>query len=539
MSLSESSSLLFAADSGWIALLLAWTGGALLTLPLEMLLQPTTVLRRRPAAAWCINFGIWTLLFSTLLLLTQRPALATGTGLTSYLLVILVNNAKHRALQEPFLFSDFGLFSQAFRHPRLYLPFLGVGPILTGASAVALAAYLGLTFEPPLADRLGVGGFLGSVLAGLLLAGVLLGLGRRFAPAPSLLPHCDLRRLGLAASIWLYWRLERQRLHPPAAETTLPYALRAADTDRLPDIVAVQSESFCDARRLWDSIRPDVLANFDRTIAGATRHGRLGVPAWGANTMRTEFGFLTGIAADGLGIHRFNPYRRYARRPVNSLASLLKALGYHTVCIHPHPVSFFARDRVYPQLGFDEFIDVQRFDRTETCGPYICDAAVTRMIRQILDTSEKPVFVFAITMENHGPYRLESVTSDDADRLYTKPPPDDFADLSVYLRHLTNADTMLGELTGAVEQQSRPGVVCWFGDHVPSMPRVYADTGYSDARTDYLIWQGTDGDPRHEDLAVDQLGAALLTVAGLMQAAPFSTACDSGHDSPGSGKDPH
>jgi phosphoglycerol transferase MdoB-like AlkP superfamily enzyme len=193
----------------------------------------------------------------------------------------------------------------------------------------------------------------------------------------------------------------------------------------------------------------------------------------------------------------------------------LRTLGYHTVCIHPHPASFFSRDQVYPRLGFDEFIDVRHFDRGDTCGPYICDAAVTRMIRQVLDSATKPVFVFAITMENHGPLHLEKVSSGDVEHLYSKPPPADFSDLGVYLRHLENADVMLGELTDKLRHRPRPGALCWFGDHVPSMPQVYARTGHTDGRTDYLIWRQDQEDVRYQDLAVEDLAAVLLEVSGL------------------------
>jgi len=508
-----------AFSGGWPVLLLAWLGGALLTLPLERLLRPGTRLRTRPAAAWGLHLGVWTLLFSTLLLVSQRPGFAAGAALALCLLLVLVNNAKYRALQESFLFSDFGLFSQALRHPRLFLPFLGMGPALGAATAVALSVYLGLTFEPPLSETLGTGGFLVAVAAGLLLSAALLTLGTRLAPTPALEPGEDLRQLGLAASLWLYWRLEHRDPQPPAPSSTLPRALHTNGTDRLPDIVAVQSESFCDARRLWHGIRPELLANFDRTAAMA-RHGRLAVPAWGANTMRTEFGFLSGIAPDRLGVHRFNPYRRFARRPIPSLASLLRSLGYYTVCIHPHPVSFFARDKVYPQLGFDAFIDLRQFDPGETCGPYVCDAAVTRMIQRVLDDATGPVFVFAITMENHGPLHLERVAPGDHERLYRTPPPDDLADLTIYLRHLINADAMLGELTDTLARRPGPGVLCWFGDHVPSMPQVYADTGHRDGRTDYLVWQSAGGAARPRDLSVEALGAAVLESAGLLFETP-------------------
>lgn len=503
-----------AVGDGWLHLLAAWIGGAVLAVVLELLLRPDVQLRRRPPFAWSLQLGIWTLLFSASLLVTQRAFFAAAATLALQLLVVLVNNAKHRALQEPFLFSDFGLFSQALRHPRLYLPFLGLGPGMLGTATVALALYLGLTLEPPLSTALGTGAWLASVLAGLLLAAALIRLGESLASPPRLLPHDDVRQLGLTACLWLYWRLERHE--PPSPATTLPERLRRTRPDDLPDIVAVQSESFCDARRLWEGIRPELLPHFDQAVAGASHHGRLDVPAWGANTMRTEFGFLTGIAADQLGVHRFNPYRRFARRPIHSLASLLRTLGYRTVCVHPHPASFFARDRVYPQLGFDEFIDLGQFDRTQTCGPYICDAAVTRMIEHVLDASTGPVFVFAITMENHGPLHLERVSPGDDERLYERPARAGFADLTVYLRHLVNADLMLGHLIDALPARGRASVLCWFGDHVPSMPDVYAATGHTDGRTDYLIWRPGVPTTAPLDLRVEELGAALLDVAGLV-----------------------
>lgn len=511
------STLLQALFAGWSLVLLAWLGGAILTLPLERLLRPAVRLGGRPPAAWCLHLGVWTLLFSALLLFTWRPGFAAGVALALCLLLVLVNNAKFHALQEPFLFSDFGLFSQALRHPRLYLPFLGMGPAVAAAGAIALALYLGLTLEPPLSAALGIAGVLAAAASGLGTAAVLLGVGSRLARPPSLDPRRDLVELGLAASLWLYWRIERLDRQPSAPPSTLPHRLRPRPNRRLPDIVAVQNESFCDARRLWQGVRPGLLPNLDRARDTAVSHGRLEVPAWGANTMRTEFGFLSGIAPDRLGVHRFNPYRHFARQPIPSLAALLRSIGYYTVCIHPHPVSFFARDKVYPQLGFDRFIDLQHFDRRETCGPYVCDAAVTRMIRRVLAEASGPVFVFAITMENHGPLHLERVAPGDHQALYRQAPPTGFDDLTVYLRHLVNADRMLGDLLDTLAERTDPGLLCWFGDHVPSMPLVYSATGHEDGRTDYLVWQPQQAGSLQRDLAVHQLAAEVLAAAGLIR----------------------
>jgi hypothetical protein len=503
--------------------LAGWLGGMLLTAILERLVQPAGGRWSRGLPAWAIHAGLWTLAYSALLVIVQRPFFAAAIGSAGALLVVLVNNAKFRALREPFLFSDFGLFSQALRHPRLYLPFLGIGRALAGVAAFAAALYLGIRLEPGLPAMTGTATYLVVTCSGLLLGAGLLALGSQRAPSPTLQPVRDLRELGLAASLWLYWRMERSDAAVPAAATAAqqadwtPPALFAPAGSQPPHIVAVQSESFFDARRLSAAVRPGLLRAFDRARAASMLHGRLEVPAWGANTMRTEFGFLTGIDADRLGVHRFNPYRRFARKPIPSLASRLRAIGYRTLCIHPHPASFFARDQVYPQLGFDRFIDICAFDRNDRCGPYICDRAVSDMIGEILDSATQPTFVFAITMENHGPLHLEQVAAGDAEALYVEPPPAGCEDLTVYLRHLRNADRMLDALIADLGRQARQGVLCWFGDHVPSMPGVYAAAGYDDGHTDYLVWRGGSETPFQRGLRVEQLGDAVLAAAGLQR----------------------
>jgi len=74
---------------------------------------------------------------------------------------------------------------------------------------------------------------------------------------------------------------------------------------------------------------------------------------------------------------------------------------------------------------------------------------------------------------------------------------------------------MLGELSGMLAHHPRDGLLCWFGDHVPSMPRVYAATGYKDGRTDYLLWRDRVGVVERRDLGVEDLASALLDAAGL------------------------
>jgi phosphoglycerol transferase MdoB-like AlkP superfamily enzyme len=325
------------------------------------------------------------------------------------------------------------------------------------------------------------------------------------------LTETDSARFGLAGAMWLHALAERKPLPPLAS----PFLNIRSSGDEKPPIVAVQSESFFDARRLHPAVARGVLERFDQ-LAREADCGRLAVPVWGAYTMRSEFAFLSGIPQAELGIHRFNPYRRLARGGVATLASALRARGYRTLCLHPYPAGFFARDRVFPALGFDAFVDLAGFAGAERAGPYIADAEVTARICRALEEASGPLFIFAITMENHGPLHLERATAAEAQELYAAEPPPGFDDLTVYLRHLRHADDMIGTLAQALSR--KPGLLCFYGDHVPGLPSIYRALDYHDSRTDYLIWNFRNRESRRADLPVERLGLRLLERAGLARA---------------------
>ncbi|MBN8455422.1 LTA synthase family protein [Accumulibacter sp.] len=506
-------------DSFWCVVLPAVAVGAVFSLFLERLLQPSPKpFWRRPAAALAIHVGLW-LYFSTgLLLVVQRPFFAVGALLAGFLFIVLVSNAKADSLHEPFIFQDFEYFRDALRHPRLYLPFLGAGRAVLAVLALAAAIVAGLSMEESLLDGLSNEHFLAGsgvlALTGLLLIGF--GTWRR-------IPVCfdaasDLRNLGLLPALWRYGEEEHRPCRPP-----MPFAAAvspALEVPARPTLVVVQSESFFDPRRLFSGIRDDLLSEYDALRARAICHGPLAVAAWGANTVRTEFAFLSGLSADSLGVHRFNPYRRLGRQGVATLASFLKQLGYRTICVHPYVASFYSRHRVLPRLGFDEFIDLRAFAGAARSGPYVSDLAVADRVCSLLqEAGGQPLFVFVITMENHGPLHLESVAPGDEDRFYSVAPPAGCDELTIYLRHLANADRMLGRLRVAIEALPDPACLCWFGDHVPIMPAVYRTLARPDGQTDYLLWR-TGGEPgagERREVSIERLAGLLLREMGFRE----------------------
>ncbi|MCF7987793.1 MAG: LTA synthase family protein [Methylovulum sp.] len=482
----------------WL-LLLPLFAGISASFFVERCLAPRPVfILKRALAAQQLHFGSWLALFALLLLLVQRPWFAVVLLLAFQALLVLVNHAKYDSLREPFIFQDFEYFTDAIKHPRLYLPFFGIARTVIATLGFVAALIIGLTLESPLIVAIGL---MPAVLVWLVLmglAGLLIRLGLKNCPAITLKPAQDLLQLGQSAFFWAYWQAEQQTLidGTPSLFTDITSIIPANGEGV--DIVVVQSESFFDPRPLSSSITPEVLEHFDQIKTEASHSGRLHVPAWGANTVRTECGFLTGLTPKQLGIHQFNPYRLMAKQDVPNLVGALRNAGYHTIAIHPYPASFYLRDHVFPRMGFDEFIDIQGFSEQAKEGQYTGDQAVAQKIVDLLatrvstDDKQQPLFIFVITMENHGPLHLEKAEQSDIENYYRHPPVSGCEDLTVYLRHLKNADFMIKTLKTCLQKNTesgRAGLLCWFGDHVPIMTQVYQQLGEPDGMTDYFIWQ--------------------------------------------------
>jgi phosphoglycerol transferase MdoB-like AlkP superfamily enzyme len=197
-----------------------------------------------------------------------------------------------------------------------------------------------------------------------------------------------------------------------------------------------------------------------------------------------------------------------------TLAHLLKEKGYRTVCIHPYQASFYMRDELYPQLGFDDFIDINAFSSEQKQGQYIGDVAVAQKVGELLKETDQPLFIFVITMENHGPLHLEQPLETDKALFYKQSTqPDGCNDLTVYARHLSNADQMASMLRQQLHHDAREGVLCWYGDHVPIMADVYNTLGEPSGLTDYFVWSSD-----HENVGsnVSSSGGVSIDVSDLV-----------------------
>ena len=498
-----------------------------ISLALVVTLAWALELALRPRVAWPHARKRWANLVHVLTLLafwalclaiTAKPWLSAALVLSLVLLIVLVNHDKYRQLNEPFLTCDFIYFWDVIRYPRLYLPFFGYAKAALLLVAFLLALGFWWQLEPnALTTWLGRLWWLVVALASLAPAYYLA--QKKLASDLSLSPEQDLRELGLVAMLMAHkaaaglWQRSN-----PVLPTPFVMLKRAPDSPELPDIICIQAESFFDVRqRYGERLAADSFAHWDQARAKAWRAGQLRVPAWGANTVRSEFGFLSGLPADRLGVHQFQPYALVKRMPgpfwQDMLPARLKALGFHCSFVHPYIARFYDRHQVLPKLGFDEFIDIRGLGPMGSLGAfdphaqYMPDPVLGESIVQRLRArrANQPVFMHVVTMQGHGPYDGHGK---DPESLFNG-----------YVRVMQSTDLMIGQLLNDLQAgtANRPTVVCVFGDHVPILPSVYAAWGAPDGSTDYLIWRNWDQSSRpiEADLALHELAMSTAHAAGL------------------------
>ena len=312
-----------------------------------------------------------------------------------------------------------------------------------------------------------------------------------------------------------------------AKETLAKYETKTTETDTqdLPNIIVIMDEAFSDlAVRGEFTTNEDYMPFIHSLQQGAenTRTGYLNVSVLGGNTANTEFEFLTGSTI-GFLPQGSVAYQQYVQKEMPSLASYLKELDYHTVAIHPYYASGWDRDRVYPLLGFDEFLSQDDFRNPKRIRNYISDESSFAKIIELYENKKEgePLFAFNVTMQNHSGYEEEfhNFTPDiTVDGIDSKA-------LSMYLSLVKQTDSALQGLIDYFSQADEDTMIVFFGDHQPttyvSNPILRNNKVNPETLTDeenllkykvpYVIWSNfdieeqTDGETSANYLAMDVL----------------------------------
>ncbi len=223
-----------------------------------------------------------------------------------------------------------------------------------------------------------------------------------------------------------------------------------------PNVIMIMSEAFADFRKFEDQLNldcGDTYEGFDN-VASQGYKGTAIVPTYASWTVRTEFELNFGLPVRSLNDPNM-PQRLLLDREQPTIASYYKNWGYSTAYVHPFMSSFYSRNRVYANFGFDTMI----FDEDFTVpvnyyGTYIEDKTVFNQIEELINNTDEPLFLHTTTMQNHQPYDQGENPEDE---------------IGNYLSWVGHTCDDFETFVNNVNEIDEPTVIVMIGDHYPSL----------------------------------------------------------------------
>lgn len=297
-------------------------------------------------------------------------------------------------------------------------------------------------------------------------------------------------------------------------------SLLAADIVK-PNIIVIMNESFTDFDYLLHAqLTEEPLPKF-KALSENCIKGTLISSIYGGNTPNSEFEFLTGCSLAFLpqGIVTF---QQLIDHELPTFVTHLEDLGYSSTAIHLYNPEYFSRSRIYPLLGFDEFISIENSNvPIEMVYDYASDASSFNAIEKIYENSNgNPFFAFCVTIQNHGGYwhwgRDILVTNANSDYA------NDYASL------LKKTDDAFADLLAYFSKVEEPTLIVMYGDHQPNLFDDFYESiwdgyfftdeeqTYLKAKVPFIIWANYDiAEETYDDMSINYLAPIVLKKAGL------------------------
>lgn len=311
-----------------------------------------------------------------------------------------------------------------------------------------------------------------------------------------------------------------------AEELASAYAeTETASTGEKPNVVVVMMESMSDLRVLGDFQTSREVTPFLDEFMPSTRRGMAISSVFGGNTANSEWEFLTGNTMAFLPEGSV-AYRQFVKNRANSLVEVMKNNGYYCAALHPYGADGWDRSRIYPMMGFDETTFIDDADWGGTVRKYVSDDAFVDKVLATLNSregAEQPLFLFGISMQNHGGYSESGFEAD----VQTVGLNGTYRDVNQYLSLMKLTDAALEKLVEGLKQTEEPVVLLVFGDHQPSLqPGFYEEIGNPSEvqlhMVPFLIWKNYEQEAEELPLtSINYLSTLLMESAGLEKPAYY------------------
>ena len=262
-------------------------------------------------------------------------------------------------------------------------------------------------------------------------------------------------------------------------EATDKYTAMCSGPEDRPDVIVIMNESFADLQCLGEGFETnEPVMPFFNSLTENTVRGYAYSSVYGGGTSSSEFEFLTGNSMAFLPRGSI-PYQQFVNSDTYSMVSVFKNLGYKCEAFHPYYADGWNRQNVYPAMGFDEAFFLDSFPQKDLIRGYVSDKEMYKTILKKIreNTKDKPLFVFGVTMQNHGGY-----TDETYDRsISISRHEGDYPEAELYLSLINRSDSAFKYLIKQLKKTNRHTIVVFFGDHLPSLPTEFYESFLGEA----------------------------------------------------------
>ena len=300
----------------------------------------------------------------------------------------------------------------------------------------------------------------------------------------------------------------------------------AIEYTEYPNVIAIMNESFADLEVLGEFETNKEVLPVLKSLKENTIQGDLYVSIYGGNTANSEYEFLTGQSI-GYFSERVVPYQMYLHEEKENLFTQMKDLGYETVFMHPYGSYGWNRVSVYNYFGVDRMFFEEDMDSLTHIRQFATDSSQYEVVKNLLEENKgsDPMFIFDVTVQNHGGYTGEIEQLKKEISLEGKT----YEEAGNYLNLVHESDRALGEFLEYLEGYEEPVAVIFFGDHQPAVESEFVEamTGHSLNNmpqserqkmyiTPYFIWTNYDIEEKQGvDMSLNYLSSYAMEALGL------------------------
>ncbi|WP_422122544.1 LTA synthase family protein [Planococcus sp. X10-3] len=238
---------------------------------------------------------------------------------------------------------------------------------------------------------------------------------------------------------------------------TVPEIEAASIPEDLPNIIVVQLESF-QSSLIGQTINGQELTpNLNKLKKDATYFPNFYHQTHEGRTSDAEFVTLTSLHPVKSG----SVYTQYEDNDFDGLPAHLQRYGYYTAAMHAFERSFWNRDKIYDNIGFDKFYSKKDFPGNNVIGMALNDKDFLSHSLSYASKMETPFFAFMVALTSHTPYEFpeEQKTLD----------LDAYEDELVkgYYHTIHYVDEAVGQLISEMKAEGlwEDSLVIFYGDH--------------------------------------------------------------------------